>query len=83
MEGAKDPFAECKEKFVPTFVRSCLFWLPAQTLNFMYVAPQFRVVYVGTCALIWVNILCWLKRQNYEKPVIEENLQINAVIRKE
>lgn len=63
MEQVKDPFAELKEKFVPTFGRSCLFWLPAQTLNFYYIAPRFRVVYVGACALIWVNILCWIKRQ--------------------
>lgn len=63
MERADDPFAELKEKFVPTFARSCLFWLPAQTINFYYVAPRFRVVYVGACALIWVNILCWIKRQ--------------------
>lgn len=75
MEGAKDPLAECKEKFLPTFARSCLFWLPAQTINFMYVSPQFRVVYVGTCALVWVNILCWIKRQNSEPQqiVIEKN----------
>lgn len=67
MEGAKDPFAECKEKFVPTFARSCLFWLPAQTINFALVSPKFRVIYVGTCAIIWVNILCWIKRQRMVK----------------
>lgn len=64
MERAEDPFAELKEKFVPTFARSCLFWLPAQTINFYWVPPRFRVVYVGTCSLIWANILCWVKRQN-------------------
>lgn len=65
MERARDPLAECREKFVSTFGRSCLFWLPAQTLNFMWVPPQLRVVYIGGCALIWVNILCWVKRQNF------------------
>lgn len=67
MEGAADPLAECKEKFVPTFARSCLFWLPAQTINFVFIPPQFRVVYVGTCSLIWANILCWVKRQDTKK----------------
>lgn len=64
MEGVDDPFAELKEKFVPTFTRSCLFWLPAQTINFYWVPPQFRIVYIGTCSLMWANILCWIKRQH-------------------
>lgn len=66
MEG-NPPFEELQQKFVPTFARSCLFWLPAQTANFTFVPPQFRVVYVGACAFAWVNILCWVKRQNFDK----------------
>lgn len=73
MEGQPDPLAECKDKFVPTFVRSCLFWLPAQTINFNIVPPQFRVIYVGTCSLIWANILCWVKRQNTADETKTEN----------
>lgn len=69
MEEAVDPFAELREKFVPTFIRSCMFWLPATTMNFMLVSPKFRVIYVGTCALIWVNILCWIKRQNITEQI--------------
>jgi uncharacterized membrane protein YqaE (UPF0057 family) len=42
-----------------------MFWLPAQTLNFVFVPPVARVVYVGTCASIWVNILACTKRQPY------------------
>lgn len=72
MEGANDPCAECKDKFLSTFARSCMFWLPAQTVNFMYVPPKFRVIYIGTCALVWVNILCWIKRQNIEGQSVEE-----------
>lgn len=63
MERASDPLAECREKFLPTFARSCLFWLPAQTANFLWIPPHLRVVYIGGCALVWVNILCWVKRQ--------------------
>lgn len=63
MERQPSIVEECKQKFVPTFARSCLFWLPAQTVNFLLVPPKFRVVYVGSCAFAWVNILCWVKRQ--------------------
>lgn len=66
MERAKDPFEELRQKFLSTFGRSCLFWLPAQSLNFLLIPPKFRVIYVGSCALIWVNILCWIKRQNIQ-----------------
>lgn len=64
MEGKKDIFEDCKRKFVSTFEKSCMFWLPAQSINFMFVPPTFRVVYIGSCAFIWVNILCIIKRQN-------------------
>ncbi|XP_058053825.1 uncharacterized protein LOC131205653 isoform X1 [Anopheles bellator] len=63
MERQSSITEECRQKFVPTFARSCLFWIPAQTLNFVLVPPKFRVVYVGSCAFAWVNILCWVKRQ--------------------
>ncbi|KAH8360863.1 hypothetical protein KR084_009536, partial [Drosophila pseudotakahashii] len=74
MEGSEDTFLELREKFVPTFVRSCIFWLPAQALNFSLVAPRFRVIYMGVCGLIWVNILCWTKRQSL--PV---DTKVNAI----
>ncbi|XP_073836889.1 mpv17-like protein [Musca autumnalis] len=63
MEGADDKFLELKQKFLPTFERSCMFWLPAQLFNFVLIAPRFRVIYMGVCGFIWVNILCWIKRQ--------------------
>lgn len=63
MEMQKHPFDECQKKFVPTFARSCLFWLPAQTINFLLIPPQFRVVYMGVASFLWVNILCYVKRQ--------------------
>lgn len=64
MEGSEDTFEELRAKFLPTFIRSCAFWLPAQALNFMFVAPRFRIIYMGVCGMIWVNILCWIKRQS-------------------
>lgn len=63
MEGASDPLAEVKEKLIPTFAKSCLLWLPAQTINFLYVPNRFRMIYLATCSFAWVNILCFIKRQ--------------------
>ncbi|XP_055376917.1 mpv17-like protein [Condylostylus longicornis] len=69
MEQKDDLLLELKQKFIPTFQTSCLFWLPAQTVNFLFISPKLRVIYVGSCAFAWVNILCWFKRQAVqEKP---------------
>ncbi|XP_019870670.1 mpv17-like protein [Aethina tumida] len=62
MEKKIDLLEECREKFIPTFKTSCLFWLPVQTINFLLIPPVFRVTYIGTCSFAWINILCWIKR---------------------
>jgi len=64
LEGKKDLLEECKQKFIPTFKTSCVFWMPAQAINFMLVPPGARVIYVGLCSFIWINMLCWIKRKN-------------------
>lgn len=74
MEGAP-LLKECKEKFVSTFGKSCLFWLPVQTVNFIFIPPKFRVTYMGACAFAWVNVLCWVKRQ---KSPVGESSPISA-----
>ncbi|CAD7005037.1 unnamed protein product [Ceratitis capitata] len=79
MEQAEDPFKELREKFVPTFARSCFFWLPAQTLNFVLIAPRFRVIYMGVCGFIWVNILCWIKRQRREVVQVEQEAELKEI----
>lgn len=63
MEMREHPFEECQKKILPTFVRSCMFWLPAQTVNFLLVPPHLRIVYMGCASFCWVNILCYIKRQ--------------------
>jgi len=64
LEGKQDLLKECKEKFIPTFKTSCVFWMPAQAINFMLVPPGARVIYVGLCSFIWINMLCWIKRND-------------------
>uniref|UniRef100_A0A1B0G7G6 Mpv17-like protein n=1 Tax=Glossina morsitans morsitans TaxID=37546 RepID=A0A1B0G7G6_GLOMM len=63
LESADNKFEELRLKFVPTFKVSCMFWLPAQTFNFLIIPPRFRVIYMGVCGFMWANVLCWFKRQ--------------------
>ncbi len=53
---------ETIENTVLTFQKSCLFWMPAQAVNFMLVPQSMRVVYIAVCSFCWVNILCIAKR---------------------
>ena len=44
------------------FQKSCMFWMPAQAINFLLVPQTMRVVYIAACSFAWVNILCIAKR---------------------
>lgn len=67
MEGKSDIFEEYRNKIVSTFSKSCMFWLPAQCINFALISPLYRVTYTGCCSFAWINILVWLKRQTLEE----------------
>jgi Mpv17-like protein len=47
-------------------VLGLLFWVPAQVINFLYLAPHMRVVYIALCTFVEVNILCLLKRMDFK-----------------
>ncbi|XP_053628472.1 mpv17-like protein [Cherax quadricarinatus] len=65
LEGKDDWLEEWRKKIIPTFVTASVFWVPVSLINFRFLPPQARVVFVGTCQVIWVSILCWFKRQKY------------------
>ncbi|XP_068211394.1 mpv17-like protein [Palaemon carinicauda] len=65
MEGKEDLLDEWRNKIVPTFLTASVFWVPSALINFRFLPPQARVVFVGGCQIIWVSILCWFKRQEY------------------
>jgi len=57
LEGQEDIFAECREKFLPTFSASCMFWTPAMAINFLVIPAAARMAFVGLCSLMWTNIM--------------------------
>lgn len=65
LEGKRDLLEEWRKKIIPTFLTASVFWIPAQLINFKFLPPQARVLFVGTCQVIWVSILCWFKRQEF------------------
>ena len=39
-----------------------MLWIPAQVINFKFVAPQYRVAYVASLVLVEVNVLCAVRQ---------------------
>jgi len=81
LEGAKGKalLHELNEKFVKTFQLDCLYWIPVQALNFVFVPPIFRVVFIGVTTFIWMNFLCFIKASPSVVTLGELGLQIVMV----
>lgn len=71
LEQKPDPLAEVRAKIWPTYLTSCFYWIPMTSINFLLMPPSARVAYVAVCQFVWVNILCWFKRQSFEPQVAE------------
>ncbi len=68
MEGKRENLLqEWREKFVPTYIIGCVFWLPAQAFNFRFLPSQYRVVYVAFCTYVEVNILAVMRRVDVKR----------------
>lgn len=63
LERRQDLFEEIREKYWPTFLANQMFWIPGQTINFYFIPSHLRVVYVASVSFVWINIMCYIKRQ--------------------
>lgn len=43
--------------FVPTLLTGWKFWVPAASINFLYVPLQHQVLYMSACGIVWTAIL--------------------------
>nr|CAD7604780.1 unnamed protein product [Timema genevievae] len=48
-----DAAAEVQTKFLPTFKVGACVWPVIQTVNFAFVSPKNRVVFVSVCSFLW------------------------------
>ncbi|XP_075978503.1 mpv17-like protein isoform X2 [Anticarsia gemmatalis] len=67
VERKEDVFEELREKYWKTFIANQSFWIPGQTINFFFIPSHLRVVYVASVSFLWINVLCYIKRQKLEK----------------
>ncbi|KAL0871777.1 hypothetical protein ABMA27_004270 [Loxostege sticticalis] len=73
LERKDDMFEEFRAKYAKTLIANQAFWIPAQTVNFFFVPPHLRVVYVASVSFMWINVLCFIKRQKNDNVVEKSN----------
>ena len=54
---------ELKQKYIPTYLTSCLFWPTAQVINFAFVPAVFRVAYISVATFVWMSFLSYIKNR--------------------
>jgi len=64
LEGKKDVFGEWRSKFLPTYLVAMAFWIPMQCINFTFVSPERRVLFIAACTFVELNGLCLFKRMD-------------------
>ncbi|XP_023325668.1 mpv17-like protein 2 [Eurytemora carolleeae] len=57
-------WAEFKTKFPTIYLFDWLIWPPTQFINFSYVPPQYRVLYVNMVTVVWDVFLSYIKHRD-------------------
>lgn len=68
MEGKSvaTAWSELKAKLMTTVLYSILLWVPAQTINFKFLPPRARVVFIALVTFLELNVLAIMKRAPHE-----------------
>ena len=57
--------SEALVKVPKVFIADCLFWMPTMAVNFKYVPPTYRILFIGGASFIWLNVLCFAKTYQF------------------
>uniref|UniRef100_A0A7E4VXG7 Mpv17-like protein n=1 Tax=Panagrellus redivivus TaxID=6233 RepID=A0A7E4VXG7_PANRE len=68
----KNALLEYKQKFVKLFTLDACVWPPAQAINFWFVPPAFRVLYVSTVIFVYTGIFTAMR---HDDAIFDEKTQ--------
>lgn len=62
-----EAWRELRSKFLLLYVVDCAVWPVAQTINFAFVPPPYRLLYINTIVLFWDIFFCYVKYMDMER----------------
>ncbi|GAV01022.1 hypothetical protein RvY_11798 [Ramazzottius varieornatus] len=61
----KEVCEEYRSKFLTVFLADCALWVPMQCINFRFVSPKFRILFISCTFVVWNTFLSYFKHQEY------------------
>ncbi|KAM4581231.1 mpv17-like protein [Odontesthes bonariensis] len=68
LENKDDPLEDWRQKFWTSYKTGVVYWSTMQAVNFAFVPPVARTVFLGGIALTFTVFLCHLRQQRDSKP---------------
>jgi len=62
--GVSNSIENIKQKFLTTYLVDCVVWPPAQTINFRYFKPEYRLLFVSVVSVGWNAFLSWMQHSH-------------------